>query len=133
MTNTQSGKVARGQEHAGYSLLLSGLGSVGRAARVEKRRSCHKAVGVATHSERDFQVLSTPDVHACVISANLLEIISVDRKQASCHGGSSGKEREYFIFKCHNKTHTHTHTHQWCSGSFVSQRGFRSHSVRVQT
>lgn len=45
-------------------------------------------MGVFTHSERDFQVLSSPDVHACVICANLLEIISVYGEQAACHGGS---------------------------------------------
>lgn len=46
--------------------------------------------GVFTHSERDFQVLSAPDVHACVIGADLLEIISVDGEQAARHGGSPG-------------------------------------------
>ncbi len=47
-----------------------------------------------THSERDFQVFSTPDVHACVIRADLLEIISVNGEQAACHGGSPGRETE---------------------------------------
>lgn len=41
-----------------------------------------------THPERDFQVFSTPDVHACVIGANLLKIISVYREQAACHSRS---------------------------------------------
>lgn len=53
-----------------------------------RKQSCRLAAGVFTHSERDFQVLSTPDVHACVIRADLLEIISVYGEQAACHGGS---------------------------------------------
>lgn len=46
-----------------------------------------------THSERDFQVLSTPDVHACVICADLLEIIPVYGEQTTCHGRSPAKEQ----------------------------------------
>lgn len=55
-------------------------------------QSCELAASVLTHSERDFQVFSSPDVHACVISADLLEIISVYGEQAACHGGGPGKK-----------------------------------------
>lgn len=57
-------------------------------------QSCQLAAGVFTHSERDFQVLSTPDVHAGVIRADLLEIISVYGEQAACHGGSPAERRD---------------------------------------
>lgn len=55
-----------------------------------KIQLCQLAAGVFTYSERDFQVFSTPDVHACVIRTDLLEIVSVYGEQAACHGGSPG-------------------------------------------
>lgn len=63
----------------------------------ESRLSCGRmqssqlAASVCTHSERDLQVFSSPDVHACVIRADLLEIISVYGEQATCHGGGPGE------------------------------------------
>lgn len=59
-----------------------------------RTQSSQLAVGVFTHSEWNFQVLSTPDIHACVICANLLEIISVYGEQAACHRGSPGDRQD---------------------------------------
>lgn len=48
-----------------------------------------------TNPERDLQVLSSPDVHACVVRSNLLKVISVYREQSTCHGWSPAQKHTH--------------------------------------
>lgn len=41
-----------------------------------------------THSERHFQVLSAPDIHAGIIASDLLKVRLVYGEQSPRHGGS---------------------------------------------
>lgn len=40
-----------------------------------------------SHPEGDFQVLSTPDIHSCIVLAEFVKILPVHRKQTTGHGG----------------------------------------------
>lgn len=48
-----------------------------------------------TNPEGDLQVLSSPDVHACVVRSNLLKVISVYREQSTCHGWSPAQKHTH--------------------------------------
>ena len=46
---------------------------------------------VCVYPEGNLQILSSPDVHASIIRADLLEVISVYGEQAPRHGGGPGE------------------------------------------
>lgn len=46
-----------------------------------------------SYPERKFQILSSPDLHAHVISAQILKVGLADGKQASCHSGRPVKPK----------------------------------------
>ena len=55
------------------------------------------SIYMCVYPEGDLQVLSSPDIHASIIGADLLEVVSVYGEQAPRHGGGpeEGGRREH--------------------------------------
>lgn len=52
-------------------------------------------IKVDTNPERHLQVFPTPDVHSFIIGANFIEIVPVNGKQPSGHGGGPEGKKIY--------------------------------------
>lgn len=55
------------------------------------RMGLNDIISSETDPEGNLQILSSPDVHACIIRANLLKIISIYREETTRHSGSPGE------------------------------------------
>lgn len=51
---------------------------------------------LVSHPERKFQILSSPDLHAHVISAQILKVGLADGKQAASHSRRPVKKKQSF-------------------------------------